>query len=124
MSSFIRWLFEATLPYTITTNIDGNDYKIIRTKHLIDKRDKDPKPKDYKMTKAKYQKLLELSLAKMTSNISYSVTWTYNNKSNVISWEKDDDKFYVFGAIMGSNGDYNKLYSKAQNRIHLGDIKL
>lgn len=124
MSSFYNYINEATLPWSFKAEIKGVIYEIVRTQHLRDKRVNDSKPKDFKMSKAKYQRLFDLSMDNMTKNIAYTITWTFNNKSNAISLEKDGDKLYIFGSIMNSSSDYTKLYQKAQHRIHLGDIQI
>lgn len=124
MSSFYEYITEGSLPWDFKLTINSDIYEIIRTIHLRDKRGNDPKPKDFKMSKSKYKKLIELSINKITKNIAYTITWTFNNKSNAISLEKEDNKLYVFGAIMNSSGDYSKLYKKAQHRIHLGDVQI
>ena len=121
---FRDWLLEASLPPDFDILVNNTTFHIIRTKHLRDKRSGDFKPKDFAMSKNKYIRLFELIYNKISNNIAYSVTWTYNNKNNIISFEKDNDEILIFGAIMNSNIEYTKLYVKARNRIHLGELKL
>lgn len=95
---------------------------VIRAYHLRTKRVNDNKPKDFAMTKTKYEKVIMLSLEKMTDDGVYSIEWTLNDKKSVISLKKDADTFIVFGAIMNAKLSDSPLYSAAERVIYLGNI--
>ena len=105
--------------FTITIN-DFN-YTIDRRGHLLTKRKGDNKPKDFKMSKEKYKKLI---ISVLNSNLNLekpiSVTWTDNGKSNVISLDmKDSNIFSIFGAIMNSDKPEDELYKAAEQRLKI-----
>ena len=68
----------------------------------------------------KYKIIIEKALPFMTKDDTYSITWISNGKSNIISLTKVNNIFSVFGEIIKSTDNINKLYSKAINRINLG----
>ena len=110
--------------------INGSEYTISRESYIFDKRGNDNKPRDFSMSKIKYQAVLEKFLNIYTTvntiNIKKPVTITWedkNNKNNAISANINltSNLISVFGAIMNSsNSDPSKLYAGAQNRLHLG----
>ena len=116
--SFIEWLRlnEDVKEKEFKITIKNIEYTVIRDKHLRQKRNGDNKPKDFKMSKAKYEKLFN-NIDKIDTTIPFSFTWTDNNKSNIISAELVGVKIVVFGAIMNSALKETQLYPLVKNRI-------
>lgn len=114
-------VLEAVKDKTFDIKVDGIVYKVIRDNHLLSKRKGDNKPKDFKMSKEKYKKLITNVL---NSNLNLekpiSVTWIDNGKSNVISLDmKDSNTFSIFGAIMNSDKPEDELYKAAEQRLKI-----
>lgn len=115
---------EAVKDIQFKITIDAKDYIVIRDSHLLQKRKGDPKPKDFNMSKSKYQKLFTEALkSNMNLNKAFSVEWQSNNgKYNIISAILVNDTFEVFGAIMSSKTDSGKLYPVAKQRLNLNTL--
>ncbi len=79
-------------------------------------------PRDAGMSMNKYKVILEKALPNMIKDDTYSITWSSNGKNNIVSLNKVDASFQVFGAIIKSSDSVDKLYAKAINRINLGNI--
>lgn len=132
--NFIEYLRlnEAVKEKVFKITINGSEYTISRESHIFDKRGNDNKPRDFSMSKTKYQTVLEkflnMYISVNTVNIKKPVTITWedkNSKNNAISANINltSNLISVFGAIMNSNtSDPGKLYVNAKNRIHLGKI--
>ena len=132
--SFIEYLRlnEAVKEKVFKLSIDNIEYTISRESHIFDKRGNDNKPRDFSMSKTKYQLVLEKFLTMFTTvntiNIKKPVTITWedkNGKNNAISANINltSNLISIFGAIMNSNtSDPSKLYVNAKNRLHLGKI--
>ena len=132
--NFIEYLRlnEAVKEKVFKITINDSEYTISRESHIFDKRGNDNKPRDFSMSKTKYQTVLEkfLSMYILVNvvNIKKPVTITWedkNNKNNAFSANINltSNLISVFGAIMNSNtSDPVKLYVNAKNRIHLGKI--
>ena len=71
------------------------------------------------MSKSKYIKLFDEALnSKMDLSKAFSVTWaSTNGRNNIISAVLKGTNFEVFGAIMNSAIDADKLYKAALQRI-------
>lgn len=133
--SFREWMIinEAVKEKVFKLSIYNIEYTISRESHIFDKRGNDNKPRDFSMSKTKYQLVLEKFLNMITTvntiNIKKPVTITWedkNGKNNAISANINltSNLISVFGAIMNSsNSDPSKLYAGAQNRLHLGKLK-
>ena len=76
------------------------------------------------MSKSKYAKLFEEALnSKMNLSKAFSVTWaSSNDRNNIISAVLKGSNFEVFGAIMNSNMNADKLYKAALQRIHITSL--
>ena len=76
------------------------------------------------MSKSKYSKLFQEALnSKMDLTKPFSVSWTSNNgRNNIISAVLKGTNFEVFGAIMNSAIDADKLYKAALQRIHINSL--
>ena len=111
-------LIESVKEVEFDININSKIYTVVRNKHLIDKRSGDPKPKDFKMSKSKYEKVL-VYIDKINIAEPFSFTWKDNNKSNIISAYLKGSKIFVFGAIMNSTKDEDKLYPDVTNRYSI-----
>ncbi len=108
--NFIEWL-------RLNEDVKEKEYTVIKDKHLRQKRAGDNKPKDFKMSKAKYEKLFN-NIDKIDITIPFSFTWTdSNNKSNIISAELMGNEIIVFGAIMNSTLKETQLYPLVKNRV-------
>lgn len=116
--SFIDILNEANLPQFFDIEINGEIFKIIRDDHLLEIRKGENKPKDFKMSKNKYQKLISLTLNYKT-NLLTCFIWGKDGKFNGISIIKTDNKIRIIGAIMNAKKE-ESIYPKAKNRILLG----
>ena len=121
--NFREWLVEKELNEVVKDKqfkiiINNIEYTVIRDNHLTQKRKGDPKPKDFKMTKNKYQEVLQ-NLDKINIEEPFSFTWTINNKSNIISASIKDKTITIFGAIMNSDKSEEKLYSDVTNRASI-----
>lgn len=79
-------------------------------------------PRDAGMSMNKYKIIIEKALPHMIKDDVYSITWSSNNKNNIISLNKTGLTIEVFGAIIKSSDPIDKLYVKATNRINLGII--
>ena len=117
-------LIESVKDFEFNIEINGITYKVIRDRHLTQKRAGDNKPKDFNMSKSKYAKLFEEALnSKMDLSKAFSVTWaSTNDRNNIISAVLKGYNFEVFGAIMNSNMDADKLYKAALQRIHITSL--
>ncbi len=116
-------LHESIKEFEFVITIDDIEYKVIRDWHLTQKRTGDNKPKDYNMSKAKYTRIFEQALkSNMDLSKPFSITWSSNNKNNIISAVMKKGIFEVFGAIMNSKIDAQKLYKVALQRLHLNKI--
>lgn len=117
-------LIESVKDFEFNIEINGITYKVIRDRHLTQKRAGDNKPKDFNMSKSKYAKLFEEALnSKMNLSKAFSVTWASSNtRNNIISAVLKGSNFEVFGAIMNSNMDADKLYKAALQRIHITSL--
>ena len=132
--NFIEYLRlnEAVKEKVFKITIYGSEYTIPRESHIFDKRGNDNKPRDFSMSKTKYQTVLEkflnMYISVNTVNIKKPVTITWedkNSKNNAISANINltSNLISIFGAIMNSNTpDPSKLYVNAKNRLHLGKI--
>ena len=69
----------------------------------------------YNYIKDKYPDVIKYITLEMIQNNS-------NDKNNIISLNKSGVIIEVFGAIIKSTDDVDKLYVKAINRINLGNI--
>ena len=121
--NFREWLSEKELNEAVKDKqfkivINDIEYTVIRDNHLIQKRKGDPKSKDFKMTKNKYQEVLQ-NLDKINIEEPFSFTWTINNKSNIISASLKNKIITIFGAIMNSDKPEEKLYSDVTNRASI-----
>ena len=121
--NFREWLVEKELNEVVKDKqfkiiINNIEYTVIRDNHLTQKRKGDLKPKDFKMTKNKYQEVLQ-NLDKINIEEPFSFTWTINNKSNIISASIKDKTITIFGAIMNSDKSEEKLYSDVTNRASI-----
>lgn len=121
--SFKEYLqvLEAVKDKTFNIEVDNIVYKVIRDNHLLTKRKGDNKPKDFKMSKEKYKKLI---ISVLNSNLNLekpiSITWVDSGKSNVISLDmKDNNTFSIFGAIMNSDKSEDELYKAAEQRLKI-----
>ena len=76
------------------------------------------------MSKSKYIKLFDEALnSRMDLTKAFSVTWTSGNgRNNIISAVLKGTNFEVFGAIMNSTIDADKLYKVALQRIHINSL--
>ena len=76
------------------------------------------------MSKSKYIKLFDEALnSRMDLTKAFSVTWvTENGRNNIISAVLKGTNFEVFGAIMNSAIDADKLYKAALQRIHINSL--
>ena len=99
-----------------TININDINYIIDRRGQLLTKRKGDNKPKDFKMSKEKYKKVIQQALnSDLDLTKSFSLTWEDKGKSNILSLiMKDNNTFSIFGAIMNSDKPEEELY-KARN---------
>lgn len=104
--------------------VDSKEYTVIRDSHLLQKRKGDAKPKDFNVSKSKYQKLFTEALkSNMNLNKAFSIEWQSNNgKYNIISAILVKDVFEVFGAIMNTSKDSSKLYPVAKQRLNLNTL--
>lgn len=121
----IEWrlfLTESKLPQIFKLKINTKEYNIIRDYHVSTPRSNSKIPRDSGMSKSKYSIILELAFDKMINDGVYSITWTTNNKNNIISLTKKDYNINIFGAIIKSETPIDKLYKKAEKRINLGEI--
>lgn len=100
--------------------INGNTFYVEREFHVRQARGNTNFPRDAGVSMNKYKIIIEKALPFMTKDDTYSITWTSNGKNNIISLTKVNNTFSVFGAIIKSPDNINKLYSKAINRINLG----
>ena len=114
-------LIEAVKDFEFDILIDETKYKVIRDRHLTQKRAGDNKPKDFNMSKDKYKKAIEQALnSKLNLNKSFSLTWNSNGKNNILSLiMKDEKTFSVFGAIMNSSDPEESLYKSATQRLKI-----
>lgn len=128
-SKFRKWLEinEAIKDRVFKIIILNEEYIVSRESHIFDKRGNDNKPRDFNMSKGKYQKVFELFLNSQNSvNMKKPVTITWedsNGKYNALSANINHQKklIAVFGAIMNAKvSDPNKLYFDAKNRYHIG----
>lgn len=120
---FRDYLEESTkIPNDFDISISGVIYNIKREYHVRQPRGNMNFPRDAGMSMNKYKIIIEKALSKMLNDDVYSITWTSNNKNNIISLSKTQNKFEVFGAIIKSTDSIDKLYVKAINRINLGVI--
>ncbi len=111
-------------------NIEINDefYLVSRESHIFDKRGNDNKPRDFKMSKSKYQYIFEIFInSNHNLNLKKPVTITWedtNGKMNAISANINlvTKILAVFGAIMNASKDHKLLYSDIKNRFHIGKI--
>lgn len=129
--SFIEYLrlTEAVKEKQFSININNDFYLVSRESHIFDKRGNDNKPRDFKMSKSKYQCVFETFLnSNHNINLKKPVTITWeddNGKMNAISANINlvTKILAVFGAIMNASKDHKTLYSDIKNRFHLGEIK-
>ena len=114
-------LIESVKDFEFNIEINGITYKVIRDRHLTQKRAGDNKPKDFNMSKDKYKKAIEQALnSKLNLNKSFSLTWNSNGKNNILSLiMKDEKTFSVFGAIMNSSDPEESLYKSATQRLKI-----
>ena len=119
--NIIDMFVEGNLPKSFNLDINDKEYTIFRNNHLLQNRVGDNKPKDFKMSKAKYKDVFsKIRLFDLIPNIPYTVTWKQNSKSNAISFKiNKKNTITVFGAIHNSSKDENSLYPKAINRINI-----
>lgn len=122
-SNFIDWLREKEITEAVKDKqfkivINDEEYTVIRDKHLTQKRNGVPKPKDFNMSKQKYEVALQ-NLDKINIKEPFSFTWRVNNKSNIISASIKDKTITIFGAIMNSDKPEEKLYSDVTNRASI-----
>lgn len=121
--SFREYLEESTkIPNDFTVSISGVDYNIKREYHVRQPRGNMTFPRDAGMSMNKYKIIIEKALPHMIKDDVYSITWSSNNKNNIISLNKTGLTIEVFGAIIKSSDPIDKLYVKATNRINLGII--
>ena len=116
------FLAESKIPSKFTTIIDNKEFTITRNYHVQTPRNNSKIPRDAGMSKTKYIKLISLSINSMSEDGVYSITWTGNAKNNIISVTKKDYTFEIFGAIIKTTDNIDKLYKKAEKRINLGEI--
>ena len=129
--SFIEYLrlTEAVKEKQFDIEINADIYLVSRESHIFDKRGNDNKPRDFKMSKSKYQRVFETFLnSNHNTNLKKPVTITWeddNGKMNAISANINlvTKILAVFGAIMNASKDHNSLYSDIKNRYHLGKLK-
>lgn len=112
------YLHEAVKEKQFKINIDSVEYTVIRDSHLLQKRNGDVKPKDFRMSKTKYAQVLS-HIDKVDTSKSFSFTWYENGKSNIISAELKGNNIKIFGAIMNSSKDAKDLYPRVTNRYHI-----
>ena len=114
-------VLEAVKDKIFEVKVNDIAYKVIRDSHLLAKRKGDNKPKDFKMSKEKYKRLIINVLnSRLNLEKPISVTWTDNGKSNVISLDmKDSNTFSIFGAIMKSDKSEDELYKAAEQRLKI-----
>ncbi len=117
-------LIESVKDFEFDIEINEIPYKVIRDRHLTQKRAGDNKPKDFNMSKSKYTKLFDEALnSRMDLTKAFSVTWASGNgRNNIISAVLKGTNFEVFGAIMNSTIDADKLYKAALQRIHINSL--
>lgn len=115
---------EAVKDIKFKITIDDKEYIVIRDSHLLQKRKGDPKPKDFNMSKNKYQKLFTEALkSNMNLNKAFSIEWESNTgKYNIISAILINNTFEVFGAIMNASKNSSKLYPVAKQRLNLNTL--
>lgn len=117
-------LHEAVKDTQFKIVIDEKEYTVIRDSHLLQKRKGDAKPKDFNMSKSKYEKIFQAALSSnMDLNKAFSIEWqSSNGKFNIISSILIGTNFEVFGAIMNASRDSSKLYPVAKQRLNLNNI--
>lgn len=120
---FRDYLEESTkIPNEFNISISGSDYIIKREYHVRKPRGNMKFPRDAGLSMNKYKIIIEKSLPYMIKDDVYSITWSSNDKNNIISLNKSGVIIEVFGAIIKSTDHVDKLYVKAINRINLGNI--
>ena len=129
--SFIEYLrlTEAVKERQFNIEINADIYLVSREPHIFDKRGNDKKPRDFKMSKSKYQHVFETFMnSHHYINLKKPVTITWEDetgKMNALSANINSltKIIAVFGAIMNASKDHNTLYSDIKNRYHLGKLK-
>lgn len=115
---WLKELNEAVKEKQFKINVYNKEYTVVRDEHLIKKRKGDPKPKDFKMTKKKYEIIFH-NLDKINVNEPFSFTWKEKGKSYIISADLKGSTITVFGAIMNSSDSEDKLYPSVTNRANV-----
>ena len=122
-NTFREYLDESTkIGNEFDISINGIAFRVEREFHVRQPRGNLKIPRDGGLSINKYKTILEKALPYMLKDDVYSITWTSNNKNNLISLTKRNNTFSIFGAIIKSTDDIDKLYKKAINRINLGLI--
>ncbi len=118
MIAFINWLFEAKLPKKFKVQIENKVYNVIRTSHVLTPRNGDYKPRDFKMSIEKYQKVLSTAFHKIIDNKPTTITWT-DTKNNAMVVVFENEILYIISVINNSDRDNKKLFDKSPNIIHI-----
>lgn len=102
-----------------TILVDGKEILVKRDYHLRQNRNGDTKPKDFAMSKTKYQDLISRVFKDLTNGLNYTITWKNNGKSNAISLIKRGNEINIFACINNSNKNIDELYKAGTRRINL-----
>lgn len=118
-TTYREFLEESSIPREFEIEINDTKYIVKRTVHLTQFRKGDNKPRDFKMTKNKYQYVLSAAFNKIKDDKVTTITWVDKNKNNAIVISFKDNIFNIISAVHNSDKDRTKILDKSPNIIHV-----